>query len=48
MIPREGSDANNPGARHRKFSMSDIAERKLWGKYVAAYENMIQEVAPRV
>jgi len=25
-----------------KFSMNDIAERKLWGKYTAAYEDMIQ------
>jgi len=25
-----------------KFSMNDIAERKLWGKYMAAYEDMIQ------
>jgi PPK2 family polyphosphate:nucleotide phosphotransferase len=25
-----------------KFSMSDIAERKLWGKYMAAYQDMIQ------
>src|ERR1700736_415496 len=25
-----------------KFSMSDIAERELWGKYMAAYEDMIQ------
>ena len=25
-----------------KFSMSDIAERRLWGKYMAAYEDLIQ------
>jgi PPK2 family polyphosphate:nucleotide phosphotransferase len=25
-----------------KFSMNDIAERRLWGKYMAAYEDMIQ------
>jgi PPK2 family polyphosphate:nucleotide phosphotransferase len=25
-----------------KFSMNDIAERTLWGKYMAAYEDMIQ------
>src|SRR6202011_4072576 len=24
-----------------KFSMNDIAERKRWGKYMAAYQDMI-------
>jgi len=28
-----------------KFSMSDIAERELWGKYMAAYEDMIQSTS---
>jgi PPK2 family polyphosphate:nucleotide phosphotransferase len=28
-------------AKAWKFSMGDIAERKLWGKYMAAYEDMI-------
>ena len=30
-----------PGKRW-KFSMSDVAERKLWPKYMAAYEDMIR------
>jgi PPK2 family polyphosphate:nucleotide phosphotransferase len=25
-----------------KFSMNDVAERKLWGQYMAAYQDMIQ------
>jgi PPK2 family polyphosphate:nucleotide phosphotransferase len=29
-----------------KFSMGDIAERRLWGKYMAAYEDMIQATSP--
>jgi PPK2 family polyphosphate:nucleotide phosphotransferase len=28
-----------------KFSMGDIAERKLWSKYMAAYEDIIQETS---
>jgi PPK2 family polyphosphate:nucleotide phosphotransferase len=33
-----------PGKRW-KFSMSDIAERKLWGQYMAAYEDMIRHTS---
>ena len=29
-------------AKRWKFSMNDIAERKLWAKYMAAYEDMIR------
>jgi PPK2 family polyphosphate:nucleotide phosphotransferase len=29
-------------AKRWKFNMGDIAERKLWGKYMAAYEDMIR------
>jgi PPK2 family polyphosphate:nucleotide phosphotransferase len=29
-------------AKRWKFSMGDVAERKLWDKYMAAYEDMIQ------
>ncbi len=29
-------------AKRWKFSMGDVAERKLWNKYMAAYEDMIQ------
>jgi PPK2 family polyphosphate:nucleotide phosphotransferase len=29
-------------AKHWKFSLGDIAERKLWDKYMAAYEDMIR------
>jgi PPK2 family polyphosphate:nucleotide phosphotransferase len=29
-------------AKHWKFSLGDIAERKLWDKYMAAYEAMIR------
>ena len=29
-------------AKHWKFSMGDIAERKLWDKYMSAYEDMIR------
>ena len=29
-------------AKRWKFSMGDIAERKLWDKYMAAYEDMIR------
>jgi len=28
--------------KHWKFSMRDVAERKLWDKYMAAYEDMIR------
>ena len=30
-----------------KFSMNDIAERKLWGKYMAAYEQIISDLEQR-
>ena len=33
-----------PGKRW-KFSMADIAERKLWPKYMEAYEDMIRETS---
>jgi PPK2 family polyphosphate:nucleotide phosphotransferase len=37
-------------AKNRKFSMGDIAERALWPRYMAAYQDMIRhtstEVAP--
>ena len=33
---------DEPGKRW-KFSMGDVAERKLWPKYMAAYEDMIRE-----
>jgi PPK2 family polyphosphate:nucleotide phosphotransferase len=29
-------------SKHWKFSLGDIAERKLWNKYMAAYEDMIR------
>ncbi len=29
-------------AKHWKFSVGDIAERKLWKKYMAAYEDMVR------
>src|SRR5215212_2479461 len=29
-------------AKHWKFSLGDIAERKLWDQYMAAYEDMIR------
>jgi PPK2 family polyphosphate:nucleotide phosphotransferase len=32
-------------AKRWKFSMSDVAERKLWGRYMAAYEDMIRHTA---
>ena len=35
-------------AKRWKFSMSDIAERKLWDEYMAAYEDMIRGDQPRV
>ncbi|HZL30005.1 MAG TPA: polyphosphate kinase 2 family protein [Pseudolabrys sp.] len=35
---------DEPGKRW-KFSMGDVAERKLWPKYMAAYEDMIRETS---
>ena len=32
-------------AKRWKFSMTDIAERKLWDKYMAAYEDMLRETS---
>src|SRR5712671_931727 len=32
-------------AKRWKFSMGDIAERKLWDKYMAAYEDMVRETS---
>jgi PPK2 family polyphosphate:nucleotide phosphotransferase len=32
-------------AKHWKFSMSDVAERKLWDQYMAAYEDMIRNTS---
>jgi PPK2 family polyphosphate:nucleotide phosphotransferase len=32
-------------AKRWKFSMNDIAERKLWDDYMAAYEDMIRETS---
>ncbi len=32
-------------AKRWKFSMGDIAERKLWDKYMDAYQNMIRETS---
>jgi PPK2 family polyphosphate:nucleotide phosphotransferase len=32
-------------AKRWKFSMSDVAERKLWPKYMAAYEDMIRHTS---
>ena len=35
-------------AKRWKFAMGDIAERKLWDKYMAAYEDMVRApVAPQ-
>jgi len=31
--------------KHWKFSMSDVTERELWPKYMAAYEEMIRETS---
>ena len=31
--------------KHWKFSLSDVAERKLWPKYMAAYEEAIRETS---
>jgi polyphosphate kinase 2 (PPK2 family) len=32
-------------AKHWKFSMSDVTERKRWPEYMAAYEDMIRETS---
>ncbi len=32
-------------AKRWKFSMSDFAERKLWDRYMVAYEDMIQQTS---
>jgi len=32
-------------AKRWKFSMDDVAERKLWDKYMAAYEDMIRQTS---
>ena len=32
-------------AKRWKFSMSDVSERKLWSKYMVAYEDMIRETS---
>lgn len=34
-------------AKNWKFSLADIAERKLWAKYQAAYQDMIHHTASR-
>lgn len=33
--------------KHWKFSMGDIAERKLWDRYMHAYEDMVRNTASR-
>lgn len=35
---------DNP-RKHWKFSMGDLAERKLWDKYMAAYEDALSETS---
>ena len=35
---------DEPGKRW-KFSMDDVSERKLWPKYMAAYEDMIRQTS---
>jgi PPK2 family polyphosphate:nucleotide phosphotransferase len=32
-------------AKRWKFSMGDVAERKLWGKYMAAYDDLIRQTS---
>jgi PPK2 family polyphosphate:nucleotide phosphotransferase len=32
-------------AKRWKFSMEDVADRKLWGRYMAAYEDMIRNTS---
>jgi PPK2 family polyphosphate:nucleotide phosphotransferase len=34
-------------AKNWKFSMADVAERKLWPRYAAAYQDMIRHTATR-
>jgi PPK2 family polyphosphate:nucleotide phosphotransferase len=34
-------------AKRWKFSMGDVAERKLWNKYMAAYEDMIRATSQK-
>jgi PPK2 family polyphosphate:nucleotide phosphotransferase len=38
-------DRLNEPAKRWKFSMGDVAERKLWPKYMAAYEDMIRNTS---
>lgn len=35
----------NDKTKNYKFAMGDLAERKLWGRYMEAYEEMVQETA---
>jgi PPK2 family polyphosphate:nucleotide phosphotransferase len=35
---------DQPGKRY-KFSMGDVAERKLWPKYMAAYDDLIRQTS---
>ncbi len=37
---------DNP-EKHWKFSQADVAERKLWGRYMEAYEEMIRSTAAK-
>jgi polyphosphate kinase 2 (PPK2 family) len=32
-------------AKNWKFSMGDVEERKLWGEYMAAYEDMVRNTS---
>ena len=32
-------------SKNWKFSMGDVVERKLWDKYMAAYEDMIRHTS---
>ena len=34
-------------AKRWKFSMGDVAERKLWDRYMDAYEDMIRHTSSR-
>jgi PPK2 family polyphosphate:nucleotide phosphotransferase len=34
-------------AKNWKFSMGDVAERKLWPRYMKAYEDMVRHTSPR-
>lgn len=38
-------DRINEPAKRWKFSMGDVAERQLWDKYMAAYDDMIRETS---